>query len=196
MKYFIDCGGHHGEGLKSFIEMYNIDETWKVFSFEPNKDSFDILKDFKYNRCNIEFINVGIWISNSKLTFNVETTSPSYGSKEDGAGSTFVDLKNWNVKHPGNMGVGDYISSYEVDVINFSDFLKSLKDVEFLLVKMDVEGSEYDILRNIINDDSISVINDLYVEFHDWAMSSESSLTTNNLITIISDKGINIKRWI
>jgi FkbM family methyltransferase len=196
MKYFIDCGGHHGEGLKSFIEMYNIDETWKVFSFEPNKDSFDILKDFKYNRCNIEFINAGIWISNSKLTFNVETTSPSYGSKEDGAGSTFVDLKNWNVKHTGNMGVGDYISSYEVDVINFSDFLKSLKDVEFLLVKMDVEGSEYDILRNIINDDSISVINDLYVEFHDWAMSSESSLTTNNLITIISDKGINIKRWI
>ena len=61
---------------------------------------------------------------------------------------------------------------------------------------MDVEGVEYDILRNMISDNSISTINDLYVEFHDWAMSSENELTTNQLINIISNKGINIKRWI
>ena len=160
MKYFIDCGGHHGEGLKSFIEMYNIDETWKIYSFEPNKDSFEVLKEFKYNNCNIEFINAGVWISNSKLTFNVETTSALYGSKEDGAGSTFVKLDNWNIKHPGNMCAGDYLNSYEVDVVNFSEFIRSLVDVDFLLVKLDVEGSEYDILRNIITDNSISLIND------------------------------------
>lgn len=196
MKYFIDCGGHHGEGLKSFIEMYNIDKTWEIYSFEPNKDSFEILKEFKYNNCNIEFINAGIWKEDSKLTFNVETTSATYGSKEDGAGSTFVNLENWNIKHPGNMEAGDYLTSYEVDVINFTNFIKSLNDVEFLLVKMDVEGSEYDILRNMISDNSILTINDLYVEFHDWAMSSEDELTTNDLIDIISNKGINIKRWI
>jgi FkbM family methyltransferase len=196
MNYFIDCGGHHGEGLKIFIDMYNIDEKWKIYTFEPNKESFNILKDFKYKNCNIEFINAGIWKEDSKLTFNVETTSPGYGSKEDGAGSTFVKLENWNIKHSGNMGAGDYLTSYEVDVINFSNFIRNLNDVEFLLVKMDVEGVEYDIIRNMIIDDSILNINDLYVEFHDWAMSSENEITTNDLIKIISDKGINIKRWI
>jgi hypothetical protein len=55
---------------------------------------------------------------------------------------------------------------------------------------------EYDILRNIINNDSISIINDLYVEFHDWAMSSENKSTTNELLKVISDKGVNIKIWI
>ena len=36
-KIFLDCGTHYGEGLNSFINHYNIDNTWDVYSFEPNK---------------------------------------------------------------------------------------------------------------------------------------------------------------
>ena len=30
MKYFIDCGTHHGEGLMHFVDQYNIDSTWTI----------------------------------------------------------------------------------------------------------------------------------------------------------------------
>lgn len=196
MKYYIDLGGHFGEGLRSFIDMYNIDETWKIISFEPNIESFNILKVFNYKNCNIEFINKGVWVENKTLKFRPEKTSISYGSRNDGAGSTFIDGDDWNIKNNNNIGGGDFLDEYNIEVIDFNEFLLNLKEVDFLLVKMDIEGSEYEILRRIIKTNSISIINDIYVEFHDWAMKSENVYTTNELINTIENKGVNIKKWI
>lgn len=195
MKYYIDCGGHFGEGLKSFIDMYNIDESWTIMSFEPNIEAFNILKEFKYKNCNIQFINKGIWIENKKMKFRPEKTSISYGGKNDGAGSTFIEENDWNIKNNNNIGGGEFLEEYEVEVIDFDELLLSLKNVEFLLVKMDIEGSEYTILRKIIETKSIQIINDIYVEFHDWAMTSETDKSTDDLIKSINSIGINIKKW-
>ena len=60
---------------------------------------------------------------------------------------------------------------------------------------MDIEGSEYTILRKIIETKSIQIINDIYVEFHDWAMTSETDKSTDDLIKSINSIGINIKKW-
>lgn len=196
MKYFLDFGGHHGEGMMHFIDKYDIDSSWTIYTFEPNKLSFDILKNNKYKNCNITHINKGIWISDTILTFSPETTSETYGKMDDGAGSTFLDLNDWNIKNNGNWGAGTYDKKYDVEVLDLSKLLKSLIDVEFLLIKMDIEGSEYPILRKIIKDGTINIIDDIYVEFHDWAMNSETEQTTNELINIISNMGVNIKKWI
>jgi FkbM family methyltransferase len=196
MKYFIDCGAHHGEGLKHFIDMYNVDDTWSVYSFEPNLESFAVLKDVKYKNCNINFVNKGVWTEDTVLEFHPETTSESYGSRPDGAGSTFVSLNDWNIKNNGNWGAGDFLNSYKIEVIDLCNFLNSLKDVEFLLIKMDIEGSEYPLLRKMLNDPSINLVNDMYVEFHDWAMSSESVDSTNQIMSEVASKGINIKKWV
>lgn len=196
MKYYIDCGGHFGEGLKSFIDMYKIDETWTIVSFEPNIESFEKLKKFNYNDCKIKFINKGVWIENKKMLFRPEKTTKSYGGRNDGSGSTFISNDDWNIKTADNKGAGDFLDSYEVDVIDFDYFLKSLEDVEFLLVKMDIEGSEYSILRKLIETGTISLIDQLYVEFHDWAMSTESKDSTALLIETIKNKGVDIKKWV
>lgn len=193
MKYFLDFGGH---GMIHFIDQYNIDNTWTVYTFEPNRESFKILKDIKYKDCNIHPINKGIWISNSVLTFNPETTSESYGSSNDGAGSTFLELNDWNIKNGGNWGAGKFNESYDVETINISSFIRGLENTDFLLIKMDIEGSEYTVLRKMIEDDTIDMVNDIYVEFHDWAMDSETEQSTNDIINTIKSKGVNIKKWI
>jgi hydrogenase maturation factor HypE len=84
--------------------------------------------------------------------------------------------------------------TYDIEVIDISSFIRELSDVEFLLIKMDIEGSEYSVLRKMIDDDTISVVNDIYVEFHDWAMNSQNEQTTNELILEITNKGINLKK--
>lgn len=198
MKYYIDCGGHFGEGMKNFIDMYSIDENWKIITFEPNIESFEILKNFKYKNCNIEFNNRGVWIKNEKMKFRPEKTSISYGQNVDGAASTFIKESDWFIKNPNNTGAGDFLleNEYDIEVIDFESLLKELVDVEFLLVKMDIEGCEYEILRKLIQTETIKIIDDLYVEFHDWAMNSETNQSTEEIINKITQMGVNIKKWI
>jgi len=193
MKYFIDCGGHFGEGLKHFADSYRCDKNWKIFTFEPNKESFDILKKVTYKDVPITCFNLGIWTEDTKLYFNPET-SPS--GETTGAGSTFVKKEDWNIKIPGNTGAGDYKDKYEIEVIDFSKFLKELKNPEFVLVKMDIEGSEYAVLRSLIADGSIGIINEIHCEFHDWAMKSENKESTKELINQIEQLGVKINKWI
>jgi hypothetical protein len=81
-------------------------------------------------------------------------------------------------------------------VIDLSKFLKELKEPEFILLKVDIEGSEYPVLRKLINDNSIKLVNDVYVEFHDWAMSTTGMDTTDILIKEISSLGVKITKWI
>lgn len=195
MKYFIDCGGHHGERLKHFIDLYNIDPTWKIYTFEPNIESFEILKKVEYKGCDINAINSGIWIENSKLTFRPETTQPKYGGRNDGEGSTFMKADNWKIKSINNPGAGDFLQSYEIAVVDLSDFIKNLEDKEYLLIKMDIEGSEYNVLRRLIETEVINDIDDLHVEFHHWAMSSENIETTRDLIKEIEELDVNIRDW-
>ena len=34
-KVFIDCGANHGQGLRQFMSMFNMDSTWDIHSYEP-----------------------------------------------------------------------------------------------------------------------------------------------------------------
>lgn len=78
---FIDCGTHLGEGLKKHIKIYNIDQTWDVYSFEANPHTFSILenirqghqnlpKDYEFLRwSNIKFFNKAISTIDERINF-------------------------------------------------------------------------------------------------------------------------------
>jgi FkbM family methyltransferase len=63
---------------------------------------------------------------------------------------------------------------YEVPAIDFSRWLKEMvaRHTEadcskpFIVVKMDIEGAEYAVLEELVNDGAIALVNDLMVEFH------------------------------
>ena len=42
MKYFLDFGTHHFEGLEEFIIKLGIDNTFNVYCFEPNKEIYNM----------------------------------------------------------------------------------------------------------------------------------------------------------
>lgn len=194
INYFLDCGSHFGEGLECFIEKYNMNEKWKVFSFEPNKKSFQILSNKKF-KVNVEFLNKGVSDNNNLIKFRPETTSESYGGNSDGAGSTFISEDDWNIKTSGNPGAGSYNEFYDVECIDLDEFINSLPNIQKLIVKLDVEGCEYKILRKLLQTGTIKKINELYVEFHDWAMSSETRETTNIIIKDVENLGIKFYNW-
>ena len=60
-----------------------------------------------------------------------------------------------------------FLIANKIIYFNFSEFLNQFDGNTYLVVKLDIEGAEYEVLENIITSGMINKVNELYVEFHD-----------------------------
>jgi FkbM family methyltransferase len=184
-KIFIDCGYHLGEGLNAFTGLLGIDNTWDVYAFEANPYC-EIEKKILQHPFKVNAFNKAVWIDDGTSSFNCQNqnqaNSPTANSTNilDGWGSCLVDT---NANHV-------YEGQLEVETINFSEFLKQFIDCE-VYVKMDIEGAEFEVLRKCISDGTHTIINNLWVEWHDVNIPSESSKTVNEICKHLN----NVKNW-
>ena len=52
-------------------------------------------------------------------------------------------------------------------MIDFSRWLSANFSIrDYIIVKMDIEGAEYEVLEKMIRDGTLQMVNELYVEFH------------------------------
>lgn len=197
MNILIDCGTHLGEGLAHLIEQCSMaEDAWKVFSFEPNIDSYNQVVNAEFKIKNIEFINKAVWVYDGDIIFHAET--PPDSLKSDGAGSSLIGLDEWTPKSVNNPGVGDFDKSYSVGCISLARFiLSNCTTAEKVILKLDIEGAEFDVLEDLIKTGAVKLIDDLYIEFHEWAMKSKTIQLKNALIGKIkkSSKRIKVKEW-
>jgi len=115
-----------------------------VVAVDPYKD---LKLEFKNEVKNFNFINKAcVGIKKDKILYHEYT--------DWGANSIF--------KHEESLGY-DNIKKYEVETITIEEIMKQFNIECFDLIKIDVEGSEYEILQNFnVNAKQISV------EYHDW----------------------------
>ena len=93
-----------------------------------------------------------MWIENSFVNFYIDNTKASVGS-------TILKQKVIWQKWP------DY-TQLQVESIDFSLWLKnSFKSEDEIILKMDIEGAEYDILNKMIKDETIKLIKKLFIEW-------------------------------
>jgi len=99
------------------------------------------------------------------------------GAREDGQGSHLAEVELDLDTH----GAG----REEVWAVDFPAFLLAMIPAErpssFVVLKMDIEGAEYAMLRRMLTDGSLSRVDVLHVEFHQRLMPSESDETTEHL---------------
>lgn len=164
-KIFLDCGTHYGQGLNQFINMYNIDKSWDIYTFEANPTTYQhFLNKQKtlLNNLKINHYNLAIFNKNSSITIHHET--PPNGD-DSGMGSSIISLDQWNPW--GDTLRNNFVSQSVVESIDFAEFIKNnCRQDDFLVIKLDIEGAEYDVLESLIEKKIIHYINDLYIEFH------------------------------
>merc|ERR1712113_416271 len=85
-----------------------------------------------------------------------------------------------------------------------ADFLRRRADVvDYVVVKMDIEGSEYDVLRHLLKEKVTNLIDELFVEFHteidtccrppnDVGRHREDAV---NLIKTLRAAGVYVHEW-
>jgi FkbM family methyltransferase len=153
--YIIDCGANIGLSVIYTKEHY---PGARIIAFEPDEMNFKLLEDnirsFGYS--NIFLRKEAVWIDNTELQF--------------------AGLGSMSSKINDSSGV----PTKTVKAIRLKDLLS--EKVDFL--KIDIEGAEYAVLKDIR--DSLKNVQNLFVEYH-GNFNQTGELT--NMLTWINEQG-------
>jgi FkbM family methyltransferase len=190
---FLDCGTHLCEGLYDFYNNGIIDDTFEIHTFEANPACYasERIKNFPLA---VTLHEKAVWTQDGYILFNQENHKVSgSGSPTDGVS----DIDGWGSSvdgigfdHPG------YLNRISVESIDFSKFVNDLPNNSNIICKMDIEGSEFIVLRKLILDESIKKINKIYVEFHHHLMPNESLNSRDEIINSMRDLGVTVETWL
>ncbi len=164
-----DCGANIGMATLFFKWMY---PASKVYAFEPDKETFSLLqKNIKNNNLR------DVYLFNNALT------------NKDGKIDFFLDSR-----HKGSL-VMSAIPERNSDVkssavgISLSKFIKKEKFAEVDLIKMDIEGAECFVIRDLNKHKLLKRIRMLFVEFHHNIEGFNNSL--QDFLKIFEDNNFN-----
>jgi hypothetical protein len=90
----------------------------------------------------------------------------------------------------------NYEKPLQIKVLDFPEWLKGeLKENQKVVVKMDVEGAEYDILPKLISDGTLQKISELRVEYHWKKFSGISEQKHREVTSAVNLTGIKVVLW-
>lgn len=170
-KVFIDLGAGSGDDIKGYFGLNPENITHEVFAFEANPARVNDIKD-KYPNVVVYAAAAGTQDTTAKLYIGKTLNSSSLNENKKGLPKDkaiqvpVVDICRWMRT---NFSIDDYIT-----------------------MVVDIEGGEYDLLTAMEQQDMLSWIDQLYMEFHgqkiqNFDMSIEEGLT-NMLIEKFQDR--------
>jgi len=153
--YILDCGAHIG---LSVIYLKSICPSARIVCFEPDKKNYELLKRniASHNLKEIDARNEAVWNENTQLHF---IQDGNMGSK---------------------IGEGQNTNTVTVQATRLRDLLN--QKVDFL--KLDIEGAEYEVLKDI--SDKLSNIEKMFIEYHG---SFEQNNELMEIFQIVSNAG-------
>ena len=157
---FIDAGTNLGQGFEFFNKFFQT-RYFDYLLIEPNpycrkKIEYLINKDNYSDK--IKYIKKAASIVDGKVKL--------YGLVEDHRG-VLSDAATINEKHFSRIYKKNVEKAIEVECFDFIKMLRGLCNYNNIIIKLDIESSEYPILENLIkNNKSIKNIRHIFVEFH------------------------------
>jgi len=149
-------------------------------SYKNNKGIKDYL-----DRLNTEFEK-----GNSTRFFDVDT--PDWG------GSSIVNPEFFNKEGLFQDEIGEIKKFVSVKCLDFNQWtVENTNKEDFIVMKMDIEGAEYEVLRKMIKEDSLKRFNELSIEFHLWMMRDKEKISESEkfIRDYIHKNKINLVEW-
>jgi len=159
----IDCGASIGETTAVLARSHS-----KVFAFEPDAAAFEILQEKFRDSANVVCIKKAVLDSNK--------TTRLYPSEQRVRSNALPPPIWWRYSVAAWYSVSSSIvpekrgittdTWEEVETINLSEFIFKLGCVVKIL-KMDIEGAEVAVLRELISSNAMRMVHHLFVETHE-----------------------------
>ena len=176
-RYFIDCGAHCGESILAAKQRFGDDII--TISFEPIPGLAKQLQEIHKDNPTVNIQNSAVWVNDEVKKF--------YLSEEYTDGSSLLNsLNNLKKEH-----------SIEIPCFDLSSWLfESFSENDYLILKLDIEGAEYEVLNKMIEDNTMGMINEFWGEWHDMKISDPKTLKTSKKVhKYLEDNNINFKEW-
>jgi len=178
---FVDCGGYDGCSIRRFIKDFDREDRFKMITFEPNDLYATCYSDLPKHR----LIQAAVHDRDGFQNF--------FSDREDGDGSTLFENKL--TRGNGGFGTLDTANPVKVRTIDLARWLReNTSAFDYIILKLDVEGAEYDILEKMIRDRIIGRINHLFVEWH-WSKVGVSHDRHRTLVRALGRQRVPIFEW-
>lgn len=181
-KILLDCGSHFGQSIDKLKKMLPVISEYEIYMFEPNPYLFKkLVNNSKYVNCK----KYDVAVSNKEgreIFWGCTRNKDSYGSTLERSKADRDKIIST-----------DYV---EVQTIDLSDFIiKNFSNSDYIILKLDIEGSEYDVLEKLLESGAIAYINKLYCEFHSNRLAPEFKNREVRLIEKLTAAGITPEFW-
>jgi len=190
MKLLYDLGAHWGESIQVFRKKLENPKEWDVISVEASALNVNKLTEnasYEANYFNkITIFNAFVYHEEKEIEFF------EYRDEFHSAGSTYSKTKfDLNSKKkPEYENLPHNI--LKPDIFNIVESYKeNLKNYDEIIIKMDIEGAEYDILPSLIEVLDNSKTKQFYIEFHNKKVGLEPSVD-DEFISLIEEKNIQV----
>jgi FkbM family methyltransferase len=142
-----DLGGYHGD----FADEIALKSNAIVFVFEPVPEYYRKCVDRFKNNTKIKCFNYGLASKNEWLEINVDENASSFIKKNTGDSLLKVELRS----------ITDFIRQNNIEHIS--------------LMKINIEGGEFDVIPELIRTGDIRKVKHLQIQFHKFFPNAEKS---------------------
>jgi|LauGreDrversion4_2_1035121.scaffolds.fasta_scaffold121551_2 hypothetical protein len=167
-KIYIDGGARIGESIDMFLKKRKDLLGCDVHFFECNDTHLETLLNIKEENKDYNFTvhNDALWFENGEMDF-------------------FISIDQWGdlgcTLRPEKRERLDLENPKKVKTIDFSEFINKFNDDDYIIVKLDIEGSEYKVIEKLLETKTINKIDELYIEWHDNFFGVSSQYLKNEL---------------
>lgn len=159
----LDIGANNG-----LFSLYLLNKGCKqIYAFEPNQNSLVNLRNLSEKNQKIKTIEKAVYTSDKDLEFYIDSTNSTIGSIHN--------------------NIGANTNKIVVPATSLKTFIKDHEIRNLSLVKMDIEGAEYEVIDKL-EDEIFGMIDKFLIEFHD----NENNGKVEKLISKLKDKGFDI----
>lgn len=163
---FLDCGGYDGCSAIKFI---SVNPNFKSITFEPNPEMWPY-----YDIIPTKLIKKGVSHVDGVMPFTIDHI--------DGDGSSFVPTKKVLF---GTNQDNSSCQTIQIECLGIKDIVeRALVKYDEVILKLDVEGAEYDILETLHSHNLLGRLKKIYAEFH-WKKCGFSKSRHNNLSKVL-----------
>eukprot|EP00195_Chlamydomonas_chlamydogama_P009392 CAMPEP_0202889562 /NCGR_PEP_ID=MMETSP1392-20130828/148_1 /ASSEMBLY_ACC=CAM_ASM_000868 /TAXON_ID=225041 /ORGANISM="Chlamydomonas chlamydogama, Strain SAG 11-48b" /LENGTH=630 /DNA_ID=CAMNT_0049572921 /DNA_START=41 /DNA_END=1930 /DNA_ORIENTATION=+ len=188
-KVFIDLGARGGDSAKLFLQKFPSADMYEVHAFEADKkftaSTFEALAaEFKVK---IVFFSGAAWMKDvENMAFGVYDHASSVFKTSYNDLTGLEGTENKNVLKCRAYDMAKYLSSH-------------FRHEDFVMVKMDIELSEFPVLLHLINTGTITLIDVLLLECHSVELTSLDKDVTEDTCMMLSEQvaryGVEVIRW-
>jgi FkbM family methyltransferase len=196
---YIDLGVNNGDSVYSFftgrakypslLTQADIqDNTWIVHAFEANprfNDQLDRMKKEIENGGRREinlYKSTAAWIYNGNISFYVETKNAKHSYWASSIKSDMVEEKEKE--------------QVTVPCVDIAGLLSQFTDEDMVVMKVDIEGAEFELLTHLIARNALRVVDIIGVEYHHHGASNDTQDQKRILNNTINQMGIKQIEWV